>query len=73
MRVFLNGMCDPTLHLIAIALLLAGMISLIDRNEFSRGESGPIKRCRVCVSFHDDADAPCTRPQLKVASQNFTD
>ena len=73
MRVIWNGICDPTLHLIGIALLLVGMGSVLDLNGLSSGESGPVKRCRVCVRYHDNADLQCVYRHLIVASQNPTD
>ncbi len=73
MRVLWNGMCDPTLHLIAIALLLTGMGSIWNLDGSSGGETGPIKRCRFCLSYHDHTDTKCTRPQLIVASKNPAD
>ncbi len=73
MRVIWNGMCDPTLHVIAIALLLTGMGSLLDLDGSSSRGSGPIKRCRFCVCYHYSANTLCVHPRLIVASQNPTD
>ncbi len=73
MRVIWNGICDPTLHMIAIALLLMGMGSVFGINGPSSRESGPVKRCRVCLFYHINADMPCVHPHLNVASRNPTD
>ena len=69
MRVIWNGICDPTLHVIAIALLLTGMGSVLTLDGSSGRESGPIKRCRFCVRYHYNANTRCVLPHLVVASQ----
>ena len=73
MRVIWNGICDPTLHMIAIALLLAGMGSFLDRKGLSSVESGPLKRCRICVRYHDYGDLQCVYRHHIVASRNPTE
>jgi hypothetical protein len=73
MRVIWNGICDPTLHVIAIAMLLTGLGSMLNLEGSSRGETGPVRRCRVCAHFHYDANTPCDRPHLVLASRNPTD
>lgn len=73
MRVIWNGMCDPTLHLIAIALLLTGMGSMFNLNGSSSRVSDRIKRCNLCDLCHYDADHQCVPPNLIVASQNPID
>jgi len=73
MRVIWNGMCDPTLHVIAIGLLLTGMGSLLDMDGASPRESGPINRCRSCLCYHYRANTLCVQPRLVVASQDPTD
>lgn len=73
MRVIWNGMCDPTLHLIAIALLLAGMGTVSDISGSSGRESGPIRRCSRCIRLHYGPELRCVDPDLIVASRNTTD
>jgi hypothetical protein len=73
MRVIWNGICDPTLHVIAIAMLLAGLGSMLSLDGSAGRETGPIRRCRVCTHFHYNANTPCENPHLVVASLNPTD
>jgi len=73
MRVIWNGMCDPTLHLIGITLLLIGIGSMLDIYGPSSQESGPVKRCRVCLFYHYKANLHCNHRHLIVASQKPTD
>lgn len=72
MRVIWNVLCDPTLHVIAIALLLAAMGSALGLDGSRLEESSPPKRCRFCLFYHD-ADPQCAHPRLIVASQGPTD
>jgi hypothetical protein len=73
MRVIWNGLCDPTLHVIAIAMLLAGLGSMLNLEGSSRGESDPVRRCRFCAGYHYNASTPCENPHLVVASRNPMD
>jgi len=73
MRVIWNGICDPTLHVIAMALVLTGLGSMLTLEGSSGREVGPIQRCRFCIRYHYDANTPCDRPHLVVASQYKTD
>ena len=73
MRFIWNGMCDPTLHVIAIALLLAGIASQLDLDGSSLRDVGPIKKCLSCTCYHYNKKHHCVQPRLTVASQNRTD
>ena len=73
MRFIWNGMCDPTLHVIAIALLLAGIVSQVDLDGSSLRDVGPIKKCLSCSHYHYNQGAHCDTPRLTVASQDPRD
>ncbi len=73
MRVLWNGMCDPTLHLIALAFLLMAMGAVLDFKGTSSGEAVPIKRCRFCVRYHYKPGMQCSDPTLHMALRHKTD
>lgn len=72
MRVIWNGICDPTLHVVAIALMFTGLASVLNFDGSSSQESIAVNRCRLCLSYYS-ADTHCAHPFLFVASENPTD
>ena len=73
MRVIWNGICDPTLHVIAIALLLTGMGSVLTLNGSSAARVWSHQEVPLLHTLPLQCGYAVRRPHLVVASQNPTD